>query len=231
MSHEATRTYYEAALSALHYLEHKAPTGRRFGQDADLRWGAFKGHLQDVDRLELLVRDADAQWPGSMGARRVFNRKGVAEDDAFGTEWESLDAVAGAELWRAAVTTPAAENLGAALSRIADAWGLSLEPHSHTDVSPSSRMVVAGASAIAALAQVFDGRSDLDWGDQVAVVATDPGVRQLAAFCGAALNVTNKTPTLLAADERGPSLAGYTLVTSPDAAPTDASWAQTLTEV
>lgn len=224
------RAYYESALTALRYLEHRAPTGRRFGQDADLRWSSFRGHLQDVDRIDLLLRDADAQWPGSMGARRVFNRHGVAEDDAFGKEWAPLEPVAGAELWRDANGTPPAENLGAVLSRIAAVWKLSLQPHRHEAVSPSSRLVVAGASAVAALAQSFEGRSDLNWADQVAVVASDPPTRQLAAFCGAALNATNATPALLAAEERGASLVGHTPVVSSDASSTDAQWARALTE-
>jgi len=224
------RSYYDAALSALRFLEHRAPTERRFGQDADLRWSSFEGHLQAVDRIDLLLRDADAQWPGSMGARRVFDRRGVAEDDAFGPQWPSLDPVAGAELWREVQGQAPPSDLAAALKRIADAWKLRVEDVDHQPVSPSTRIVVAGASAIAKLAQSFEGRTDLDWGDQVAVVASDPGTRQLAAFCGAALNVTNTTPILLAAEQDGPSLAGYEPFIGPDAAPADAAWAKDLTE-
>src|SRR5690606_36203028 len=70
------RSYCHGALTGLRYVEHRAPTSRRFGQDADLHWASFRGHLQDVDRIDLLLRDADAQWPGSLGARRVFNLSG-----------------------------------------------------------------------------------------------------------------------------------------------------------
>jgi hypothetical protein len=221
-----TQAYYRAALTALHYVEHRAPTGRRFGQDADLLWASFRGHLQDVDRIDLLLRDADAQWPGSLGARRVFDLHGVAEDDAFGKDWAPLDPVTGAELWRETLAEPAPENLGAALSRIAAVWGLALSPFSHDPVAPSSRLVLAGPSAVAALAHAFEGQSDLDWADQVAIVASNPGTRQLAAFCGAALNVTK--PTVLLAAEQRPeaSLAGRTPLVSEDAPAADAAWAR-----
>lgn len=135
MAEASVHAYYAAALAGLRYLEHRQPSGRRFGQDADLLWGAFKGHLQEIDRLELLLRDADAQWPGSMGARRVFARDVVPDDDAFGMGWASITPHIGHELWRAASQAPPAENLVAALSQVADAWGLS---SSATSRSPAT---------------------------------------------------------------------------------------------
>src|SRR5690606_36252944 len=66
---EQTKTYYRGALTALRFLEERQSTGRRFGPDADLRWASFRGHLLDLDRVDLLIRDADAQWPGSLGPR------------------------------------------------------------------------------------------------------------------------------------------------------------------
>jgi hypothetical protein len=62
--------YYRGVLTALRFLEQRRPTGRRFGPEADLRWSSFRGHLLDIDRVELMVRDADAEWPGALGARR-----------------------------------------------------------------------------------------------------------------------------------------------------------------
>lgn len=221
------RAYYEAALTALRYVEHRAPTRRRFGADADLLWASFHGHLSDVDRLELLVRDADAQWPGSLGARRVFGLGG-AEDDAFGDAWTPIDPVRGAELWRDALGTPAPETLGAALSRIAATWGLSIAPFAHDALSPSSRRVVAGPSAVAALARSFEGRAELDWADQVVIVASEPAHRQLAAFCGAALNSTKQVTLLAAGEASAGSLRGRALDVSSDADPRDAAHARSL---
>lgn len=223
-----SRAFYRGALTALRYLEERKPTGRRFGQDADLRWQSFRGHLQDVDRIDLLVRDADAEWSGSMGARRVFDLDGVAEDDAFGKDWQPLDPVAAAELWREIARAPAPPTFGLALSTIAAEWKLSLAPFAVPPIHPSTRLVVAGASAIAALAESFDGRTDLDWADQVAIVATDPGTRQLAAFAGAALDAT-RAAVLLAATQSA-DVRGRALLVSDDASSTDRAWARHLTE-
>lgn len=56
----------------LQYVEQRRPTGRRFGADADARWSSFKGDLETVDRIELMMRDADAEYPASLGARVVY---------------------------------------------------------------------------------------------------------------------------------------------------------------
>ena len=223
----AIQSYYHAALTGLRYLEHRAPTGRRFGRDADLLWGTFRGHLADVDRIDLLLRDADAEWPGALGARRVFDLRGVPEDDAFGKDWAPLDPIAGADLWRAIGAEPPPPDLASALTRLASIWGRALAPCEHDPIAPSTRLVVAGPSAVAALARAFEGRSELDWADQVAVVASDPGVRQLAAFCAAALNVTKPAILLSAVDpEASPALRGRALLVSEDADAADAAYAR-----
>ncbi|MCB9596965.1 MAG: hypothetical protein H6719_29855 [Sandaracinaceae bacterium] len=224
---EGVHAYYESALAALRYVEHRAPTNRRFGADADLLWASFHGHLADVDRIELLVRDADAQWPGSLGARGVFALDG-AEDDAFGQDWSPLDSVRGAELWRDALATPAPENLGAALAQVAAPWRTQLAPFDPPAITASSRLVVAGPSAFAALAQAFEGRAELDWADQVAVVASAPAHRQLAGFVGAALNATKRVSILAANETPTTSLRGRSPIISPDASPEDAAHAKSL---
>lgn len=76
----AVRAYYRGALTGLRHVEARQPTGRRFGAEADARWASFRGDLTTADRIDLLIRDADAQWPGAFGARSVFARRAVAED-------------------------------------------------------------------------------------------------------------------------------------------------------
>jgi hypothetical protein len=49
---EQAKTFYRGALTALSFLEERHPTGRRFGQNADLRWASLRGHLMDIDRLD-----------------------------------------------------------------------------------------------------------------------------------------------------------------------------------
>lgn len=59
MADSSVHAYYTAAMAGLRFLEHRQPSGRRFGPD-----GLPRGHLRDCDRVELLLRDADAQRPG-----------------------------------------------------------------------------------------------------------------------------------------------------------------------
>lgn len=118
---EGTGRYVEGALRLLQFVETRRPTGRRFGADADARWNGFKGDLATADRIELMIRDADAEWPGGFGARTVYALPGVAEDEPFGAHWEGLDPVAAEELWRRVKTEPAPSSLGATLTAIAKA--------------------------------------------------------------------------------------------------------------
>jgi len=60
-------------------------------------------------------------------------------------------------------------------------------------------------------------------------VATAPGPRQLAAFCGAALNVVKAQPVLLSANEARALAKGYVALVAGDAAAEDAAWARALT--
>ena len=118
--------YYAAAMAALRFIEQRTPTTRRFGPEADARWSAFKGNLETADRIDVLLRDADAQWPAALGARNVFALRAAAEDEAFGVEWEPLDAVAAEDLWRSVSVEPAPQGVAAALAAVAAGWGLSL---------------------------------------------------------------------------------------------------------
>ncbi len=104
--------YYRAAIRALRFVENRRPTGRRFGTEADARWAALRGDLATADRVDLLVRDANAEWPGAFGARAVFHLTDVAEDDPFGAHWLPLDPVDGEDLWRSCAADPPPATLG-----------------------------------------------------------------------------------------------------------------------
>ena len=118
--------YYVAALRALRFVERRAPTTRRFGGDADARWGAFRGNLTTADRLDLLLRDADAHWPAAFGARNVFALRSAAEDEAFGAEWSPLDPVDAEELWREVLAEAPPDGVREALLAAASSWDLEL---------------------------------------------------------------------------------------------------------
>lgn len=211
------RAYYSAALAGLRFVEARRPTQRRFGAEADARWGGFRGDLTTADRLDLLLRDADAEWPGAFGARTVFAQTAVAEDDAFGPTWLGLDPVDGETVWRSGLAAAEPRDLEALLAAWSTAWACPLGPMI-VDAS-GDRLVVAGPSAIAGLLRVFAGRTDLSWSDQVTLVATPPAHRQLAAFATAALNLTK--PTVVLTHARAQGLVGRVIV-SDDAAPEDA---------
>lgn len=225
---EGAEHYVEGALRLLQYVETRRPTGRRFGADADARWSSFRGDLETVDRIELMIRDADAEWLGGFGARAVFAMHGVAEDEPFGSQWEGLDPVAAEELWRRVKADPAPTSVAGALASIASAWGVTLTAQRSEPVAPTDHLVVVGPSAIAATIEAFSAGTALDWSEQVVVIASAPAPRQLAAAATTLLNAARPATILLAADVAPVPKRGARLVASPDAAPADLARAEAL---
>jgi hypothetical protein len=214
--------FYAAALKVLAFVEQRRPTGRRTGADADARWNAFRGSLTATDRIDLQIRDADAEWPSALGPRAVFELGGLAADEPFGAGWQSLDPVDAEEIWRRHRAAAAPASVKDALLAIAAAWELRLELGPQA-ISSTDRVLVVGPSAIASAILHFSEHSaELDWTRQVTVVATPPGHRQLAVAAAALLNqprptqLTAGAPAALAA-----SLRGATVLTSHDAHPDD----------
>ncbi|MCX5743173.1 MAG: hypothetical protein NT062_11835 [Proteobacteria bacterium] len=222
MGLEDTGRYTEGVLRLLQFVETRRPTGRRFGPDADARWTGFRGDLETVDRIELMIRDADAEWPGGFGARLVFDLHGVAEDEPFGSQWKGLDPVDAEELWRRVKAEAPPASLAATLQAIAAAWELTLRPHAVDAITPTDRLVVAGASAIAATIETFAAGAALDWADQVIVVASDPGPRQLAIAATSLLNATRSATIVKPADHAGVKVPrGSRIIVSDDASAAD----------
>lgn len=222
------RLYYQAALLALKHVEARLPTNRRFGAEADALWAQFQGELNIADRIDILLRDADGQWPGAFGARTVFNVAGAAEDDAFGASWSPLEGMVAEEMWRK-LGAVNCETIEDTLRQIAGTWGIDLNPAPIEPVGAAEQLVVAGPSAIAALVQNFAGKSELNWADQVTVVATPPSHRQLAAVAGALLGLSVPSRLVAASGARAATTTKPQLVLSPDATETDAQWAKVLT--
>jgi hypothetical protein len=220
--------YLDGALQLLQYVEVRRPTGRRFGADADARWSSFRGDLETVDRIELMIRDADAEWPGGFGARAVFAIQGVAEDEPFGSQWEGVDPVAAEELWRRVKADPPPTTIAAALALIAGAWGVTLTAQPSEPVSPTDHLLVVGPSAIASTIEAFAAGAALDWSEQVVVVASTPAARQLAAAAAALLNASRQAIILTATDSAPALKRGVRLVASTDADPADLARARSL---
>jgi hypothetical protein len=221
----AARSYYQAALTALRFVESRRPSQRRFGENAQALWSEFRGDLTDADRIDLLLRDADVQWPGAFGARTVFESEGVAEDDAFGPNWEGLDAVDAAELLRNVERMQVAGDGIGVLSAVAEAWEFKLAPFDAPAVTPADRLVVAGPSAITAVMRAFAEGQDLDWAAQVTCIGTAPGHRQVAALAGGLVNIA-KRARIVSAARVTKEKPGAKLIASPDAAPEDRAAAE-----
>ncbi len=227
---DGVRSYYRGVLELLRFVEARSGGARRFGAEADVHWKAYAGDLTVADRIDLLIRDADAQWPGSVGARSVYALPAVSEQDAFGPDWLPLDSVAATDLWRELLATkgPApATTPTEALQRIAKAWELPLGTAKIPELGAADKYVVAGPSAIAAMLAAFAKRSDLDWAAQVITVASAPAHRQLAAAAGALLNLTRPV-RLLTAEETSSVIPGAGLVISTDATDQDKQRAASL---
>lgn len=224
---EGQRSYYAAALAALRFVEHRNPTGRRFGKDADAAWRSFRGHLTTADRIDLLLRDADVQWPQAFGARSVYALRAVSEDEPFGAEWEGLSLRAAEALWREVQKAPAPSDPSETLQRCAAAWAIELRAVKVGSISASTKLLLVGPSAVASAMAHFAKASALSWCDQVLCVATPPAHRQVALVAGALLNAdravrlaTAQTVSTLPAPDR--------VLVSDDAAPEDAAAARGL---
>lgn len=180
-----TEPYYRTAIAALHFLDDRNGR-RRFGPDADARWHNFAGEgptsrqggarariLSVADRIDLLIRDADIQWSGAFAARTVFDLTEVAEDDAFGHAWGPFeDAVA---TWHQVTLTPHIPDIAGLLSRISIFWKTPLRPADPLPpLSPQSRWLLLGPSAVASAILAFAAAPGAVWHDQVIVVAGSP---------------------------------------------------------
>lgn len=218
------QNYYRAALQLLRFIEQRTPTNRRFGAQADAAWKQFCGALKTTDRIQLMIADAHAQWPGSLGPSTVCNVPAVAADDAFGPDWEPLSGIEAEGLWRDLETSKAATDLHAALTAVAGVWGVELEACVPPDVRPGQSVVVAGPSAVAALIEYFASHRDLEWWRQVTVVATPPGHRQIAAAAGTLLNF-NELSVVQVADDTLRKKPVHVVVSS-DASEQDAARAR-----
>jgi hypothetical protein len=188
-SRDQIESFYRAAALGLTVLEARAGSARRFGPDADARWNAFRGALQDWHRLDLLVRDAAVANAAGFAPRVVFSLPALADDEPAGPEWTGAPPDIAANLLRQAAAA-APPDLDALLGEIARIWHLEpaeVSQQATAGIEPATRLACAGAGAVLALARAFDGRSELDFADQVTLIAEDPGTRQLFGLAITAL--------------------------------------------
>lgn len=183
-------SFYAAALVGLQALESRERSPRRFGADADARWEGFSGHLDQADRIDLLVRDVAVTWPAAFSPAVVFQLPYLADDEPFGPDWRGLTLDQARRLWSS--VSPPVE-----LSTVARVLGLRELVVPCPDLEPATRLVVAGASAVLNVGRQFEIRTELSWPDQVLVIAEKPENRQLAGLVAPIIGA--KAPTKLTA--------------------------------
>lgn len=217
--------FYAGAVAGLRALDARERTPRRFGVDADARWSSFRGALTEADRIDVLVRDAAVTWGAAFSPAEVFGLFGLAPDEPFGPDWQTLSSTTAKRL-----LAPGASPHGP--SEMARALGIPLTTIPVPPLTASTRVAVAGGSAMVAVALAFLGQSGLSWSDQVLAVATNPAHRQLAGLLAVVVESAGKTRLVRPGREVRPTLdsVGFAqtdvAVASPDAEPECAAFAR-----
>jgi hypothetical protein len=227
--HDGDRAaFYRASLAALRYCDAREARSRRFGPDADSAWLSFAGDMGASERIDLLLRDADVQWPQAFAPRLVFGLAGLADDEPFGAAWASLEPALAEELWQTISSALPSKDVAELTDMAARAWGHALVPVPVPELTPTTRLIVAGASAIAAVARAFAQKPTLAWSDQVLVVAGRPFERQLAALTAPILGSNHPTNVVRPDERPARSFGRARLVVSNDADPKARAWADQL---
>ena len=217
--------FYAAAIAGLRALDRREGSARRFGPDPDTRWASFQGALNDADRIDFLLRDASVTWGVGFSPAESFDLFGLAPDEPFGPDWQSLSSTAARRYLEAntPISSPAA---------IGELIGVASVPVQVPALSASTRLAVAGGAALVAVARAFAERSHLSWSDQVLAVATKPIHRQLAGLLAVFTGAMARTRLTRPAEDLRTALeaAGFAqidaAVVSADAEPACADFAR-----
>ncbi len=217
--------FYGAAVLGLRALDARETTPRRFGTDAEARWTQFAGALGAGDRIDIMLRDAAGTWGAAFSPSECFGFFGLADDEPFGPDWGGIDDHAAKRLL-------AEPDAPATLEHIAYGLGVKAASVPVPSVTPSTRLVVAGGTAIVSVAKVFAEKKALSWTDQVVVVADKAAWRQLAGLAAVLLGARGRTALVRATEGAESALraAGFAhldaAVVSPDAEPEAAELAR-----
>jgi len=208
--------FYGAAVLGLRALDARETTPRRFGTDAEARWRQFAGALGIGDRIDILLRDAAGTWGAAFSPSECFGFFGLADDEPFGPDWDGIDD-ASAKRLLAELDAPAS------LDHVAYGLGVKAGGVPVPSVTPSTKLVVAGGTAIVSVAKVFAENKALSWTDQVVVVADNAAWRQLAGLAAVLLGARGRTSLVRPTEAEKLRALGFAhldaAVVSPDAEP------------
>lgn len=206
LSQETVSAFYRAGLIGLRVLDEREGRGRRFGPDADARWESFKGHLHLGDRIDLLFRDASVKWGAAFAPSKAFRMASVADDEPFGPSWTGLGRDEGRRGWNDVGGIERLDPLSA-MSQIFSAWGTDAGSVPDLgEMTPATRLLLAGPSALASAVTVFAGRSDLRFSEQILVAGDTPAHRQMAGLAAVLLDAGTPTPMIAPPDEEEPDI-------------------------
>jgi hypothetical protein len=191
-----TDAFYAAAALGVAWLDARESSPRRFGPAADASWRTYAGtpsDLSDLDRLELLLRDASSLYPDAFSPRAVFALPGLTDDEPFG-QWAHAPAPGIArDTFRAPPVAPSSAR--ALLEAAARHWNLPLGVASALPaIGPTTRVLVVGATALLAVVDRFAVNRDLSLHEQIVVLTDAPALRHLAGLAALALGELRGPP-------------------------------------
>ena len=244
-------SFYRAALSAARFLD-RDNDARVLDPDADAAWKAYGSDLPSVLRCDLVLRNFAMLYPAAFAPGPVFRLSGWYDDDPWGTGFERPPAKEVEAIF--AKRPPASTNAAEALELALVAWSLAgaRDADAHADavvdhqlasrLSPSTKLLVVGARAVAEVARAVVRGERLVARTQVIVVGDQPESRHVLAIACALLReaglplfaeppLTADEPLTTWAAREAPRLGGVRaqlLVTSSDAAPRDLEAARAL---
>jgi len=138
---------------------------------------------------------------------------GLAADEPFGPDWGGIDDASAKRL----LVEPDAPTL----DRVARELGAKVGSVPVPSVTTSTKLVVAGGTAIVSVAKVFAENNALSWTDQVVVVADKATWRQLAGLASVLLGARGRTALVRATEADKLRSLGFAhldaAVVSPDA--------------
>lgn len=217
--------FYAAAVAGLRALDARERAPRRFGSDADARWGGIRGALNEADRIDLLLCDAAVTWGAAFSPAEAFGLFGLAPDEVFGPDWQPTSGANARRL----IVEPTGATAPADIARL---LGVDPTPVAVPPLTPSTRLAVAGGAALVAVANAFAASTNLSWSDQVLAVASSPATRQLAGLLAIVVGSPARTRLARPSDDLGAVLKAAQFaqidvaVVSPDADPACAAFAR-----
>jgi hypothetical protein len=210
--------FYQAAHLGLLALDARSTRKRLSGAEAEGRWAAFSGDMNDWDRLELCLRDAAVQFPAAFAPRVIFALDGLTDDEPFGDRWQRP---AGQLAWKLLHEPPATPaSLDDLISSAARVWGLPL-PEAPVagldDITVATRVRVAGAGALVAVARRLARIDASNLIDQVTLITDAPAERQLFGLAGVFMKASGEARLAGSQSAPGKGTLGELVIVSPDA--------------